>query len=86
MSDKREDTMVAGFSMGGYGAVKAALTCPETFGACASLSGSIDIASKEHKICLDEMKIKHCYEESEGDHTWPLRDLHIQDALKYFLG
>lgn len=45
MSDKREDTLIAGLSMGGYGAVKAALTCPERFGACASLSGALDVAS-----------------------------------------
>jgi len=43
MSQKREDTLVAGLSMGGYGAVKAALRCPETFGGCASLSGALDI-------------------------------------------
>ncbi len=45
MSDKREDNLVAGLSMGGYGAMKAALLCPETFGGCASLSGALDIAS-----------------------------------------
>lgn len=147
MSDKREDTLVAGFSMGGYGAIKAALCRPETFGACASLSGSIDIASKERQICLDEwrgifgfdlksaedlrgtkhdlfalakknyengtpfpklymwcgtedslvganrkfhemlnsMNVEHVYEESEGDHSWPYWDLHIQTALKKLL-
>ena len=42
---RREDNIVAGLSMGGYGAIKAALTAPETFGACASLSGALDIAS-----------------------------------------
>lgn len=46
MSDKREDNLVAGLSMGGYGAVKAALLCPDRFGACASLSGALDIASR----------------------------------------
>ena len=45
MSDKREDTFIAGLSMGGYGAIKAALVRPERFGACASLSGALDIAS-----------------------------------------
>ncbi|MBP3300783.1 MAG: esterase family protein [Clostridia bacterium] len=43
MSDKREDTLIAGLSMGGYGAVKAALSCPETFGGCASLSGALNV-------------------------------------------
>ena len=56
MSDKREDNLVAGFSMGGYGAVKAALSCPETFGACASLSGVLDIASKDRIFSIDEWR------------------------------
>ena len=33
MSEKREDTLAAGLSMGGYGAWKLALGAPETFGA-----------------------------------------------------
>ena len=43
ISSRREDTFVAGLSMGGYGAVKLAFQCPEKFGACASLSGAIDL-------------------------------------------
>ncbi|SDO83514.1 S-formylglutathione hydrolase FrmB [Nakamurella panacisegetis] len=43
LSPRREDTFVAGLSMGGYGAVKWALRCPERFAAAASLSGSLDI-------------------------------------------
>ena len=38
---KREDTYVAGLSMGGYGAWKLALNYPHRFSAAASLSGSI---------------------------------------------
>ena len=37
-SDKKEDTFVAGVSMGGHGALKLALTHPENFKATASLS------------------------------------------------
>ena len=43
MSDRKEDTLAAGLSMGGYGAWKLALRAPETFGAGASLSGALDI-------------------------------------------
>ena len=43
LSDKPEDTFVAGLSMGGYGAMKLALTYPERFGAAASFSGVADI-------------------------------------------
>lgn len=43
MSDKREDTLAAGLSMGGYGAWKLGLRASDTFGAAASLSGALDI-------------------------------------------
>jgi putative tributyrin esterase len=43
VSHKRENTFVAGLSMGGYGAVKLAMEKPEQYAACASLSGAIDL-------------------------------------------
>jgi len=148
MSSRREDNMVAGLSMGGYGALKIALSRPDKFGYCASLSGSLDVTRKgrtvdmpmwrgvfdfdlkdpmelkdschdlfalarknsaagnpfpklyiwcgtedvlikinrEYRDLLNELGVEHCYEEGEGDHTWPWWDLHIQDALKYLLG
>ncbi len=42
LNQSRENTFVAGDSMGGYGAVKAALRCPERFGGAAALSGVLD--------------------------------------------
>ncbi len=45
VSDRREETFVAGLSMGGYGAFKWALNQPERFAAAASLSGVLDIAA-----------------------------------------
>ena len=44
LSRKPGDTFVAGLSMGGYGAMKLALTHPERFAAAASFSGAVDIA------------------------------------------
>jgi S-formylglutathione hydrolase FrmB len=44
VSGRREDTFVAGLSMGGYGALKWALRQPERFAAAASLSGAVDVA------------------------------------------
>lgn len=147
MSAAREDNIVAGLSMGGYGAIKAALTCPETYGACASLSGALDVsifseitslaefratfgfsldsseqlrgtdkdvfalatknketlvpfpklylwcgeddfllnANRKFKSHLDQLGVKHKYEESEGNHSWKWWDMHICDALNYFL-
>ncbi len=44
LSSEREDTFIAGLSMGGYGAFKLALTYPERYAAAASLSGALDIS------------------------------------------
>lgn len=49
VSGKREDTFIAGLSMGGYGAFKAALSKPENYAAAASFSGVLDIASRMNK-------------------------------------
>lgn len=46
ISPRREDTYIAGFSMGGYGALRAAYSHPERYSAVAALSPSIDM----HKL------------------------------------
>ena len=46
VSNKREDTYIAGLSMGGYGALKAALKKPEIFCAGAGLSAVADIKNR----------------------------------------
>lgn len=56
LSQKKEDTIIAGMSMGGYGALKAALTFPEQYGACISLSGSVDITRKGRPCNLNEWR------------------------------
>ena len=48
MSDRREDNFIGGLSMGGYGAVKAALSYPECYGGCICLSGALDISTFKH--------------------------------------
>jgi putative tributyrin esterase len=45
VSQERENTFVAGLSMGGYGAMKLALRQPARFAAAASLSGALDVAA-----------------------------------------
>ncbi|MCL6457685.1 MAG: esterase family protein [Gorillibacterium sp.] len=45
LSTAREDNFVAGLSMGGYGAFKLALSCPDRYAAAASLSGALDVAA-----------------------------------------
>jgi S-formylglutathione hydrolase FrmB len=46
LSDKREETYVAGLSMGGYGAYRLALSNPGMFAAAGSFSGALDMATE----------------------------------------
>ena len=43
LSSRREDRFVAGLSMGGYGALKLGLRCPDLFAGCAGFSGCLDM-------------------------------------------
>ena len=45
VSSKKEDTYIAGFSMGGYGAWYLALSAPHLYAKAASMSGALDIAA-----------------------------------------
>ncbi|MBO0449894.1 esterase family protein [Enterococcus sp. MJM12] len=45
LTTKKEKTFAAGLSMGGYGAIKLGLRCPDKFAAVASLSGALALAS-----------------------------------------
>ena len=47
ISASREDTAVMGCSMGGYGALKCALTYPENYGFCAAFSPAFTTLSEE---------------------------------------
>ena len=55
VSETPEDTFVAGLSMGGYGAIKLALTHPDRFAAAASLSGALDVAFIAQQPDRDEL-------------------------------
>ncbi len=46
LSGRREDTFVAGLSMGGYGALKLALRRPDRFAAAGSFSGATDVRTR----------------------------------------
>lgn len=43
LEPSREDTFVAGLSMGGYGAMKMALTYPDRYAAAGSFAGALDV-------------------------------------------
>lgn len=54
VSTRREDTFVAGLSMGGYGAMKWALREPWRFGAAASLSGAVALSHPSEQAQRDD--------------------------------
>jgi S-formylglutathione hydrolase FrmB len=59
LSSEREDTFIAGLSMGGYGAFKLALSRPEQYAAAASLSGAVDII----QVCKQHLPVDPVWRE-----------------------
>jgi len=55
VSQEPADTFVAGLSMGGYGALKLALTHPRRFAAAACLSGALDLVAFSKQPDRDEI-------------------------------
>lgn len=55
VSQAPEDTFVAGLSMGGYGALKLALTHPDRFAAAASLSGALDLVRMQTRADREDL-------------------------------
>ncbi|WP_105615696.1 alpha/beta hydrolase [Vallitalea okinawensis] len=49
LSERRENNFVAGLSMGGYGAAKLGLRCPDKYAAFATLSGALHLALLEEE-------------------------------------
>jgi putative tributyrin esterase len=71
VSTAREDTFVAGLSMGGYGALKWALRAPERFAAAASMSGALDVAA----LVRDPVRRAELVERVFGPDPAPEEDL-----------
>jgi S-formylglutathione hydrolase FrmB len=65
LSRRREDTYVAGLSMGGYGALKLGLTHPERYAAVASLSGAVDVRAVMARPEWSEIR-KRVFDDSVG--------------------
>ncbi|UKS30418.1 esterase family protein [Paenibacillus sp. HWE-109] len=83
LAEERELNYAAGLSMGGYGAMKLALTHPDRFAAAASLSGALDISGRaisfpdDFKLIYgDVTKIK-----GSGDDLF-----HLADQLSVYQG
>lgn len=54
ISSDREHTFIAGMSMGGYGSLHAALSCPEQYGAVCALSAGIRMGTVDIKGQADK--------------------------------
>lgn len=54
LSPLRERNFVMGLSMGGYGALKCALTAPERYGGCASFSAVADFSGRVQQVEPEE--------------------------------
>lgn len=65
VSAKREDTFIAGLSMGGYGAFYLGLSCPEKYSAAASFSGALDVGFRYAKPLTQDASlpfyVKNCF-------------------------
>lgn len=59
LSHKREDTFIAGLSMGGFGAVRNGLKYHETFGYIATLSGALHLLEKD--VVEEVVKEHRCF-------------------------
>ncbi len=81
ISPRREDNFVAGLSMGGYGALKWAVNCPERFSHAGSFSGAVDmpnILRRNHMrdgVIVDEHFVLAFgsldrVEQTDGDVIW----------------
>lgn len=70
VSRKREDTFIAGLSMGGYGALKIALRYPERFAAAGIMSAVTDIVDKFSNEVFD----LHMWQDIFGSPEETIRD------------
>ena len=101
VSKEREDRYVAGLSMGGYGALKWALTNPDLFSKAASLSGALDLQSVKESIHEEAPQLalgmfgetEHIQEEDDLTHLFkhvrsqkkPLPDVHLSCGTDDYL-
>lgn len=71
VSTAPEDLMIAGLSMGGYGALRCALTYPERYYACAAFSSACDIRgiAANEEVIEQTKGIHHTFEAIFGSPT-----------------
>lgn len=67
VSRKREDTYIAGLSMGGYGAYYIGLSQPEKYAAIASFSGALDVGFRYTPLAVKNAPLPFYVEDCFGD-------------------
>ena len=72
LSNRREDTFIAGLSMGGFGAVRNGLKYSDTFGYIAALSGAFQILDENGFNLADESRLFGFLEEARNSDKNPL--------------
>jgi len=90
LSGRREDTYAAGLSMGGYGALKLGLRCPDRFCKVASLSGVLDLEKMFQRKTPEENSFlrrvfgddKHPQAREEDDILYLAKALNASGAQK----
>lgn len=92
LSDKREDTFIAGLSMGGYGAIRNGLKYHDTFGYIAGLSSALIIdglaaRTNEHPVFIERRDFAESIfgdlvlvKNSDRDPEWLVRKLKDEKA------
>ena len=83
LSQRREQNFIMGFSMGGFGAARAALTCPERYAAWGSLSGLVDLAPMLYRVD-DSLREEFPFLVAEADrlNTSALNPANLIDAQR----
>ena len=84
LSRKREHNFIAGLSMGGYGAFKAALKNPEQYAAAASLSGGLNLYTDEDNTLGISKYMKAWKQSVFGEHMeyWKPEEDDLQEILR----
>ena len=83
ISTDREHTFIAGLSMGGYGALRFALSMPDKYAAAAALSGAFDINAPSRKAQLiNEHVIESDQSGTENDVYYLAQRLHDRGENK----
>lgn len=77
VSTRREDTFIAGMSMGGYGAFRLGLAQPERYSCIVSLSGAIDLVLQIRKtsVQMEDVFGDQPMDHTDNDNLWKLEQL-----------